>query len=320
MELRADEESDRGVSTGVLVDDGGNSFPIRDGIPDLVYPRTLSESDQKAKDEYDATAGSYDANLGFLFGSLKEDEEDVRRKLIALLDLQPGNRVLEVGCGTGRDSDLIAECMKGEGRLFLQDLSHPMLEICRQRMEPHALARHYATSNGAYLPFASRSLDRVFHFGGINTFAEIGQAFREFTRVTKVGGTVVVGDESMPPWRRDTPIGQMLMNTNPLYKYPLPLEHLPECAKDVEVRWIISGVFYVIKYVVGDGPPTVDLDYEIPGRRGGTYRTRYLGQLEGVSEGTKTAAIEASAKSGKSVHKWLDEVVDQAAQTELKRD
>jgi SAM-dependent methyltransferase len=167
------------------------------------------------------------------------------------------------------------------------------------------------------LPFPDRYFDAVHHFGGINTVADIGRAFREMTRVTRVGGKVVVGDESMPPWLRGTQFGKILMNSNRFYKHELPLAHLPVEARNVVLRWIIGGVFYLFEYKVGEGEPAADIDFEIPGARGGTHRTRFLGQLEGVTPEAKAFAERARAKSGKSMHRWLSDVVIRAARKDL---
>jgi hypothetical protein len=76
-------------------------------------------------------------------------------------------------------------------------------------------------------------------------------------------------------------------------------------------------VFYLIDFRVGEGEPTGNFDFEIPGPRGGTYRSRYLGQLEGVKVETKRLAEQAREKKCISMHDWLDEVVRQAALKDL---
>jgi hypothetical protein len=77
-------------------------------------------------------------------------------------------------------------------------------------------------------------------------------------------------------------------------------------------------VFYLIDFIVGDGPPTGNFDYPIPGPRGGTLRSRYLGQLEAVTLETKELAHKAHTKRGLSMHDWLESVVKEAALKELK--
>ena len=44
---------------------------------------------------------------------------------------------------------------------------------------------------------------------------------------------------------------------------------------------------------IGEGAPSADFDFIIPGARGGTHRTRYYGNLEGLSEEAITLAKEA---------------------------
>ena len=66
------------------------------------------------------------------------------------------------------------------------------------------------------------------------------------------------------------------------------------------------------------GEPPADFDFPIPGPRGGTYRTRYLGQLEGVKPETKALAMQAREKLGISAHDWLDAIVRREAERVLK--
>jgi hypothetical protein len=85
----------------------------------------------------------------------------------------------------------------------------------------------------------------------------------------------------------------------------------------VRVQWVVGGVYYLIDFVVGEGEPEANFDLEIPGARGGTLRTRYYGRLEGVTPQTLDLARRAGAKSGKSMHAWLDAAVRGAALHEL---
>jgi hypothetical protein len=136
-------------------------------------------------------------------------------------------------------------------------------------------------------------------------------------RVSKPGARIVVGDESMPPWLRETEFARILITTNKQFLAPLPLAEMPVEAREVRLRWVIGGVFYLIDFRVGEGEPTGDFDFDIPGPRGGTYRSRYLGQLEGVKVETKRLAEQAREKKGVSMHQWLDDVVREAALKDL---
>ncbi len=305
------------IVSGTLSSTSGHSYEIRGGVPDLVFPLKLPAADRDALQQYEERADAYDRYLPLTFSTYGEDEQSVRNAMIDKLGLRPDSVVLETGAGTGRDSEIIAGRLGSAGKLYIQDLSPSFLAKNVERMRSSSTRVEPALANGYYLPFADNSFDACFHFGGINAFGDIKRAFSEMARVTKPGGKVVVGDESMPPWLRETEFGRVLMNSNPEFKYPLPLEKLPVEARKTRLEWIIGGVFYVIDFVVGEGEPKADLDFPIPGVRGGTHRTRFYGQLEGVTLEARSLAYQARAKTGKSMHQWLDDVVREAAMRDI---
>lgn len=238
-------------------------------------------SDEEFREKYDQTAEHYETGLTWLFRSFGEDEGRVRAQLVDLLELHPGARVLEVGCGTGRDTALIASRIGASGSLYASDLSVGMLRILSTRSGALAAKNvELFLCNAAYLPFADRAFDAVFHFGGINQFGDVPRALAEMTRVTRVGGKVVVGDEGVPPWLRDRSYGRVLINANPLYRHEPPLAHLPANASGVTVRWLLGQAFYAVDYRVAEGPPRVDLDLPIPGK-GDSLRSRYAAKHPG---------------------------------------
>jgi ubiquinone/menaquinone biosynthesis C-methylase UbiE len=276
LSLEAEQAADGAVLSGVLVSQKGEQYQVADGIPNFIYPRELDGNDAEFQQKYDQAAEQYDAGLDWLFKSFYESEDAVRKNFVELLQVQPGQKILEVGCGTGKDSVLIAKALNGTGELFLHELSSGMLKLCRKRLDAEGLSAEYLLGNASYLPFPDGYFDAVFHFGGINTFNEKQRALDELTRVTRVGGAVVVGDESVPPWLREKQFGQVLMKANPLYKYEPPLSLLPACARNVSVRWMLGNAFYIIRYEVGKGEPPLDLDLPIPGK-GDSLRLRYFG-------------------------------------------
>jgi ubiquinone/menaquinone biosynthesis C-methylase UbiE len=268
------------AASGDVLDEGalscscGRVFSVRDGIGNFIHPEQLRPSEEEFQRKYDAGAAKYDEGLRWLFRSFYEDEDRVRAGMIDLLRLKPGDRVLEIGCGTAKDSLHITRRIGPEGELFGLELSPGMLELARVALRVERTPVEYLLANGSYLPFADRTFDAVFHFGGINVFAEIPRAFAEMARVAKVGSRVVVGDESVPPWLREEKFGRVLRNANPLYEHQPPLAALPVGARDVCLRWILGNAFYVIDFQVGEGEPPVDLDLPIPGK-GDSLRSRY---------------------------------------------
>lgn len=327
--LRLEEPLERQgaeVLSGSLVSPSGRRYPIQDGIPHLIRAEeeAMNDKERQELEYYQAASDTYDAVMDWLFESFYEDEEAIREQMLSALHLESAFRVLEVGCGTCRDSVHIARRLGAggghRGELYLQDLSPNMLAVGRERMRrsgPFACGIEYFVGNAAHLPFPDGFFDAVFHFGGLNLFSDKRQALAEMTRVVCPGGRVVVGDESLAPWLRETEYGRILLNSNALYQHPVPIDCLPGNARDVNVRWLLGNAFYLIDYTVGEGTPRVDLDLPILGARGGTHRTRYYGRLEGVTVEAKEMAERAARQLGLSRHEWLDRAVRAAASRDL---
>jgi len=313
------------VKSGILVATGGRRYLIEDGVPNFLYPETLSSIEEQIKAEYDRVAETiYDAAVDWQFAAFLEDENQVRERMVDLLDVHPGDRVLEVGCGTGRDSFRLARRLGSDGALFLQDLSPNMVQACVRKMRDYngamnfACELEYSVSNATFLPFPDDFFDAVFHFGGFNQFGDLRKGAAELTRVAKRGGRVLIGDEAVGPWLKGTEFEGIVTANNPLFKADVPLHTLPACARDVTVQWLIANCFYVIAFNKGEGPPPLDLDLKHKGWRGGSMRSRYFGVMEGVSPEANSLVRKAAAKAGVSVHDWLDHLVKREAQKFLK--
>jgi ubiquinone/menaquinone biosynthesis C-methylase UbiE len=308
-------QDDRAIS-GTLVSPENRVYPIESGIPRFVDPARLSEIEARTKNEYDRVADEiYDAAVDWQFAAMYEDEQAVRESMIDMLRLTPEANVLEVGCGTGRDSTRLAARLDARGRLHLQDLSSGMVEACARAMSRHTFSGtiDYSVASATRLPFGDGAFDAVFHFGGFNQFGDLKAAAAELTRVAKPGGRIVFGDEAVAPWLRGTEFDAIVTTNNPLFMAAPPLDALPAGARDVVVRWIIGNCFYVIGFAKGDGPPPLNLDLPHKGWRGGTMRTRYFGVLEGVTSEAKEMARASALRCGISVHEWLDRLIRDAA-------
>jgi ubiquinone/menaquinone biosynthesis C-methylase UbiE/uncharacterized protein YbaR (Trm112 family) len=317
LELVISRREGNSVLEGELRSAGGAVYPVRDCLPWLLHPPELPGADAESQAWYDANHASYDENLPLTFRTFGLDETALRSRLVDLLALQPGHKVLETGAGTGRDSAQIAARLGAAGELHVHDLHAGMLSHAVARLAGARPRVVFGISNAAYLPYPDAHFDAYYHFGGFNTFSDRKRAFAEISRVVKPGGRVVVGDESMAPWLRGTEYGAILMNSNPHYRYAPPLADLHISAREVTLRYIAGNAYYAIDYTVGSGMLQADFDFEIPGPRGGTLRTRMYGQIEGVSAEAVQLARAARERSGKSMHRWLDEAIRRAAAEDL---
>jgi SAM-dependent methyltransferase len=116
--------------------------------------------------------------------------------LISLAGLKRGDRVLDVGCGTGQLTAALAESVGGENVAAL-DPAAAVVEVCRARV-PAADVR---VGSADALPFADAEFDAVFAQLVINLVDDPLAAVREMARVAQVGAPVVAcvwDDEEMP--------------------------------------------------------------------------------------------------------------------------
>jgi ubiquinone/menaquinone biosynthesis C-methylase UbiE len=295
---------------------------ISEGIIDFRYPKILSKEDKDAEQFYDNRADDYEKYLHLTFQTYNEDEIEIRNAMIDLLDLSSESKVLEIASGTGRDSVLLAERLGECGELFLTDISHEMLLRCKNKIQNHKITAeiNFALVNAMYIPLPDNYFDAVYSFGALGEFSDKTQFFKEVVRVCKPGAKVVVGDENLPIWQRETEFGRILSNYNKQFLADVPFESLPVEARNVQCKWIIGGVFYVVSFSVGEGELFANFDFQIPGVRGGTHKTRLYGQLEGVNYETKKLAWMAREKLGVSMHSWLDSIVKKEAEKVLQSD
>jgi ubiquinone/menaquinone biosynthesis C-methylase UbiE len=124
-----------------------------------------------------------------------------RPRLRAALAPQAGERVLEVGPGTGYYSLPVADWLGPAGRLELFDLQQEMLDHTLRRAREHGLdARMGATRGDAQsLPYGDDEFDAAYIVCALGEIPDQDAALRELARVVRPGGRVVVGELAGDP-------------------------------------------------------------------------------------------------------------------------
>ncbi len=284
-------------------------------IPDFREPGALEEAGQTSLAMYDFEGARqvYRNFLSWMFRTFRVDETEFRRDLIRRLRVSDGARVLITGCGNGDDVLAALEAVGPAGRVYASDLAPEMVVATYAALVEKggdALARtSLSVCNAGSLPFENDFFDAAFHFGGINLFDDVKGAIHEMTRVTKEGGRVVFGDEGVAPWLANTDYGRMVIANNYLWAHRAPIDMLPHAAVDPSLSWVLGNCFYLIDFEKRSSGPFIDPDVPHVGRRGGTMRSRYYGQLEGVSPELKEAVLKAAAEQKTSVTEWLERAI-----------
>ncbi len=89
----------------------------------MLNPNTMRE-------QYSKLAGIYD--LGIVFWKLWGADNAWRKKAVQALQLQPGDTVLELGCGTGLNFPFLQEAVGPFGKIIAVDLTPAMLAAAQK--------------------------------------------------------------------------------------------------------------------------------------------------------------------------------------------
>ncbi|MER7073424.1 demethylmenaquinone methyltransferase [Terrabacter sp. NPDC000476] len=137
---------------------------------------------------FDTVAEKYDVTNDVL--SLGQDRL-WRRAVVKAVDARPGERILDIAAGTGTSSEPWAD---REIEVVPADFSLGMLRVGRRRRPDMA----FTAADAMRLPFADESFDVVTMSFGLRNVADTDLALREFLRVTKPGGRLLVCEFSQP--------------------------------------------------------------------------------------------------------------------------
>lgn len=124
--------------------------------------------------------------------------------------IEPGEAVLDLGCGTGFDAFVAARLVGAAGRVVGIDLSPEMLAVAKAGQAEAGFPQvEFREAAVEVLPFADRSFDIALSNGVLNLVPDKPAALREIFRVLRPGGRLqacdigLVGDRMPPdkaPW------------------------------------------------------------------------------------------------------------------------
>jgi ubiquinone/menaquinone biosynthesis C-methylase UbiE len=118
-----------------------------------------------------------------------------RERLRAVLRPEPGERLLEIGVGTGYYSLDLAEWTGREGTVELFDLQRKFLDHVMRGAGERGLSNLVPTQGDATaLPYEDDSVDAVVLTAVLGEIPDTAAALREIRRVLKPGGRLVVGE------------------------------------------------------------------------------------------------------------------------------
>ncbi len=136
--------------------------------------------------------------------ALRELAAPVSHWMIAAIDPQPGQRVLELAAGLGETAMLAAELVAPVGGVLVSDQAEAMLAGARERAEELRLGNvEFQLLNAEWIDLPLASVDAVLCRWGYMLMADPGTALGETRRVLRPGGrlALAVWDRlDLNPW------------------------------------------------------------------------------------------------------------------------
>ena len=123
-----------------------------------------------------------------------------RPKLREMLSPEPGQRVLEVGAGTGYYALQAARWLEPGGTLDILDIQQEMLDHTMHRARAMGVSNIFPRRGDAQaLPYPDDHFDSAYLVATLGEVPDEGRALRELRRVLERGGRLVVGEVLLDP-------------------------------------------------------------------------------------------------------------------------
>jgi demethylmenaquinone methyltransferase/2-methoxy-6-polyprenyl-1,4-benzoquinol methylase len=199
----------------------------------------------------DFVARRYDRIAGFIafFDWLLFVPAKFRKRAASLTALNKGDRVLEIGCGTGRNLSFLSEAVGPTGQVYGVDLSEGMLAKAREACASQGLSNVTLIQADACEYIAPHRLDGVMFGLSYNTMPNHRAVLRNALAQLRPGGRLVIMDAKLPrgsAWRIILPFSVWLMKRTLLGNPHIrPWEHLAAVTDGFQMQEFLLGSYYI---------------------------------------------------------------------------
>jgi ubiquinone/menaquinone biosynthesis C-methylase UbiE len=143
-----------------------------------------SQADQNLQQEFNqwAAAGRGDEMEGH--------HSDITEQTLSLMDIQPGDRILDLGCGTGWASRRMARLAQG-GEVVGLDVADEMLRRAEEASSAFRNVR-YVWGSAERIPESDNAFSKVLSVESFYYYSDQGKALDELRRVMVPGGKLFI--------------------------------------------------------------------------------------------------------------------------------
>ncbi|MDP2895637.1 MAG: methyltransferase domain-containing protein [bacterium] len=164
-----------------------------------IYGCVKTPMTEKPGNQSSAVAAYFDrcADEG-VFDQFSPEELIVAKEILAQMNIRPGDKLAEAGCGAGRLTEMLAGLVGPEGKVFAFDISPRMVERCRQRGLPSQV--EIACASAIDIPVGRGEFDAIICHNTFPHFDDKPAALREFHRVLRDDGVLWIVHSRSREW------------------------------------------------------------------------------------------------------------------------
>lgn len=156
-----------------------------------------SEKAGKVAQVFTSVATKYDIMNDLMSGGI---HRLWKRFTIDCAGARPGQRILDLGGGTGDLTAKFSRIVGDEGHVVLADINNSMLNVGRDKLRDHGIVGnvHYVQANAEELPFPDDYFDCITISFCLRNVTDKDKAIRSMFRVLKPGGRLLILEFSKP--------------------------------------------------------------------------------------------------------------------------
>lgn len=172
----------------------------------------------------------------------------MRRRAVARVQLAPGDTVLEIGCGTGRNLKLLREAVGPSGEVIGVDASAGMLARARRLIASNRWENVRLLHQDASELALDRQVDGVLFSLSYSALPSREPVLDAAWASLRRGGRLAVMDAGLPEGtlgRVLTPAGELIARVFPGDPYSRPWEDLTRVSQDVITERFQLGIYFI---------------------------------------------------------------------------
>ena len=172
----------------------------------------------------------------------------LRKKAVQRLDLKPGETVLEIGCGTGRNLSLLCDAVGNNGQVIGVDASSGMLTRAQQVVTLHHRQNVRLLHQDAAELTLPDQVDAALFSLSYSVLPDRETVLQKTWEALHPDGRLVIMDAGLPAsplGRLLGPVGEAIATVFPGDPYSRPWEDLTSLSQTVQSEWFQLGIYFI---------------------------------------------------------------------------